>query len=586
MRRAMKEMAPAALRPVAVGLTLTQPFDAGERVLDLVVEESVVYVLVTLHAQNLAPRLHRVRDPLIVRNQDIEDQAHQKHRAYRQRHCPADGEAVRRKCVDAKHEVGRPTEEIVEQAPTPLRVIAPLVVVQRLLLPTNALIIVGVGHHRQSPAHTPSTAREKAVLRGRTTELSPTSLLCNQTAPAPVRHRMTLRVVRGQLAAGPGTARSPTRALHRLSGLPRAAALLRALALAAAVGAFPPHTTDAIARNERDEAAQVYSCPFAHVQAAVSRVHGGRHVRVCACGVGDMRDRGAVCNSSASRHPQLCQAAAGICACAGTHSGIGPSGRAAGEAGAGTAAGGWAAESVVTGERLQALADVTVVTEEWLRFHASLHAAIETDRHTLVLIDASGQFVGDTAARSAAFAALARARVVFVYSHLLPPFFQGAALKATSRPIVLMSHNGDDHVSADISHLTPFSRTHKDPVCVGGGEGGGAKEWEIIAMLALRTGHISRWWAQNSESSHPLISPLPIGINESFFLFLFFLFSLISTFTCVSPPCLQASQTQCGRTATRTCSPTLPLVLMRRKKNARQHTYICIHIIYVVYIYN
>jgi len=371
---------------------------------------------------------------------------------------------------------------------------------------------------------------------------------------------MTLRVFQGRLAAGPGPARSPTRAPHRLIGFPRAVALFRALAIAAAVA----HTTDAIARNESEEAAQVCSCPFAHVQAAVLHVHGGRRVRVCACGVGDMRDRGAVCY-------QRWQAAAGICACAGTHSGIGPSGRAAGPAG------GWAAESVVTGERLQALADVTVVTEEWLRFHSSLHAAIDTHRHAIVLIDASGQFVGDTAARSAASAALARARIVFVYSHLLPPFFQGVALKATSRPIVLISHNGDDHVSADISHLPPPTHTHKDPVCVlehqggrGGGEGGrgggeGGKEWEMVAMHALRTGHISRWWAQNSESPHPRISPLPIGTNDIFFFFSPF-FSLISereilrfslerekfsvflrnssffsigTYTCVSSPCLK-----------------------------------------------
>jgi hypothetical protein len=259
---------------------------------------------------------------------------------------------------------------------------------------------------------------------------------------------------------------------------------------------------------------------------------------------------------SASLRPQRWQAASGICACAGTHSGIGPSGRAAGEAWAGTAAGGWAAESVVTGERLQALADVTVVTEEWLRFHASLHAAIETDRHAIVLIDASGQFVGDTAARSAASAALARARVVFVYSHLLPPFFQGAALKATSRPFVLMSHNGDDHVSADISHLTPLTQTHKDLVCVGGGEGGGAKEWEIAAMQALRTGHISRWWAQNSESPHPRISSLPIGTNESFFLFLFFFFHSIVPLPAYLPPAYRHRKRH---------------VAARRHAHARQH---------------
>lgn len=39
---------------------------------------------------------------------------------------------------------------------------------------------------------------------------------------------------------------------------------------------------------------------------------------------------------------------------------------------------------VLTGERMQALADVTIVTEEWLRFHTSFHSTINQNRQELL----------------------------------------------------------------------------------------------------------------------------------------------------------------------------------------------------------
>ena len=39
---------------------------------------------------------------------------------------------------------------------------------------------------------------------------------------------------------------------------------------------------------------------------------------------------------------------------------------------------------VLTGERMQALADATIVTEEWLRFHTSFHSTINQNRQELL----------------------------------------------------------------------------------------------------------------------------------------------------------------------------------------------------------
>ena len=54
----------------------------------------------------------------------------------------------------------------------------------------------------------------------------------------------------------------------------------------------------------------------------------------------------------------------------------------------------------------------------------------------IVIIDQDGQLEGNHSTRHAASDALARARIVFVYTHLLPAFFQGAPFQATRRPIV------------------------------------------------------------------------------------------------------------------------------------------------------
>ena len=53
-----------------------------------------------------------------------------------------------------------------------------------------------------------------------------------------------------------------------------------------------------------------------------------------------------------------------------------------------------------------------------------------------MIIDQDGQLEGNNSTRHAASDALARARIVFVYTHLLPAFFQGAPFQATRRPIV------------------------------------------------------------------------------------------------------------------------------------------------------
>ena len=193
--------------------------------------------------------------------------------------------------------------------------------------------------------------------------------------------------------------------------------------------------------------------------------------------------------------------------------------------------------TVITGERLQTLADVTVVTEDWLDFHRSLRGVLGTSLHHIVIIDENGRIRGDDAEQANARKALAQARTVFVYTHLLAPFFLGETFLTTRLGIVLISHNGDDSIRETIAASTVaagaegFPEGHDSPTRqtesgYSDGQAGSMRgnasfqiarpaAWERVAASALDSGRVRRWFAQNNLSPHPMITTLPIGVANS-----------------------------------------------------------------------
>lgn len=133
-------------------------------------------------------------------------------------------------------------------------------------------------------------------------------------------------------------------------------------------------------------------------------------------------------------------------------------------------------QEIVTGERLQALADVTLVSKRVRDFHRTL------DRHIdqLVVFDEETG-VGDDAA-----SLLGRHRSIFVYTHDLEMFVSDVWPRLGGSGYVLITHNSDEVVD------------------------------ERYSSWLSRTGDkLTRWFAQNAELRDPKIVPLPIGIANS-----------------------------------------------------------------------
>ena len=137
----------------------------------------------------------------------------------------------------------------------------------------------------------------------------------------------------------------------------------------------------------------------------------------------------------------------------------------------------WTHDDVISGERLQALADVTVITPPILAFHRSLRQSG---------VDTVLQFDGDMRNIEPDRATIARLqgyRSIFVYTHLLPSFIE-RILPQLDHRFVLLSHNSDDCVDARFLPLL------EDP-------------------------RLAHWFAQNAVVDHPKLTPLPIGITSN-----------------------------------------------------------------------
>jgi hypothetical protein len=137
----------------------------------------------------------------------------------------------------------------------------------------------------------------------------------------------------------------------------------------------------------------------------------------------------------------------------------------------------WKNGDLISGERLQAVAEATVVTKSILKFHRSLRQA--GIGYCLLFPGTHTELDPDPAS----IAALRGRRSIFVYSHLLPSFIFSVLPRLDHR-FVLISHNSDDGVDAR------FLKTLDDP-------------------------RIVHWFAQNVSIDHPKLTPLPIGIANA-----------------------------------------------------------------------
>jgi hypothetical protein len=125
-------------------------------------------------------------------------------------------------------------------------------------------------------------------------------------------------------------------------------------------------------------------------------------------------------------------------------------------------------DEVLTGERLQSLADVAVITPAKAAFHSS--------RPLMPYAEFDEEFSPE----DTPLTALKGAHTVFVYSEMIERFVQ-RILPLLAQPIVLLTHNGD----ADIGER--HRRYADDP-------------------------RISQWFAQNAVLEHPKVTPVPIGL--------------------------------------------------------------------------
>lgn len=132
-----------------------------------------------------------------------------------------------------------------------------------------------------------------------------------------------------------------------------------------------------------------------------------------------------------------------------------------------------ATREIVTGERLQGLADLSLVPSHIRQFHRHV------ERYAPELLT----FVDYGELGDAEIGRIASKRSLFVYTHELPAFFEHVWPRLEGDGYVLITHNSDDEVDPKYSDWL---------------EDTGAK--------------LKRWFAQNALFSHPKLVPIPIGV--------------------------------------------------------------------------
>ncbi|MBI5920068.1 MAG: exostosin family protein [Betaproteobacteria bacterium] len=130
---------------------------------------------------------------------------------------------------------------------------------------------------------------------------------------------------------------------------------------------------------------------------------------------------------------------------------------------------------VISGERLQAIADLTISTAAITQFHGAEN--IRSKRK----IEIPQNEVGQLLVPDQAFIdACESARTIFIYTHLML-YFKRYVAPRLSKPYVLIAHNSDHSVGLDDLDL-------------------------------LNQPKLTHCWAQNCEVAHTKLSPLPIGL--------------------------------------------------------------------------
>ena len=132
---------------------------------------------------------------------------------------------------------------------------------------------------------------------------------------------------------------------------------------------------------------------------------------------------------------------------------------------------------IISGERIQQLADVSILTDPILRFHKNL------PRLPIRWCRFRGNLRSLSVDEDAQIGAVASAEVIFVYTHLLVPFID-QILPRLKRPFILVTHNSDDAVDAGFADLLDDDR-------------------------------LFIWFAQNVAVDHPKLVSLPIGVANA-----------------------------------------------------------------------
>ncbi len=133
-----------------------------------------------------------------------------------------------------------------------------------------------------------------------------------------------------------------------------------------------------------------------------------------------------------------------------------------------------AEEEILSGERLQGLADVSIVPDDIYRFHAG----VERFAREIFHVDAHD------AVDEAAVRYLSAKRSFFVYTHALPEFARHIWPRLRGGEYVLVTHNSDHEIDAT---------------------------W----LPLLEDPRLRRWLAQNATIAHPKLAQIPIGLANS-----------------------------------------------------------------------
>jgi hypothetical protein len=141
-------------------------------------------------------------------------------------------------------------------------------------------------------------------------------------------------------------------------------------------------------------------------------------------------------------------------------------------------------KSIITGERFQELAEITVTSKEVTAFHGRNN--IRTNRVIEIPKKNVGNFfrkkIIDAPPDERWIEECQSAKIIFVYTHLLD-YFKEYILKRLHSPFMLISHNSDDSINI--------------------------KNLEILNYPYLK-----KWYAQNCDVNHKKISALPIGLTN------------------------------------------------------------------------